>query len=272
MSIGTFTLVRNESPWIAAHLLRILPFVDECVLYDGNSTDGTIEIIEAIHDNNENGHKIRLFKNKDPKNLREDYVRLFNECMRSLQTDLAWFLHPDMHCVNPDQILLIKDSPAVCLSVHMRSFGGEPGGQLFEMEGRGKEWKSIYRLRNPDLGAHYFGDYGHTKEDVYFSAITGDQHAFYDNFESYPYTIVKSGIDVLHFSDVRLYERRHSRMMTCLLNNDWPADKAKAKAATHPRVTLKDGDGYKFTPSRYPDEFLAHQAQYKHLVKELSIV
>ena len=89
MSIGTFMLIKNESPWIAAHLLNVLPFIDEMVFLDGNSTDGTIEIIEHIRDNHEHGSKILLIKGKDPKNLQDDYVRLFNDALLKLNTDWA---------------------------------------------------------------------------------------------------------------------------------------------------------------------------------------
>lgn len=265
MSIGTFTLVKNESPWIAAHIIRILPFIDEMVFFDGNSTDGTLEIIKAIRAEHSDGHKIKLCEDKDPKDLKDDYVLLFNEAMRSLTTDLAWFLHPDMFLVNPEQIILIKDSPAIAMSTQMRSFGGEPGGQLFEIKGRSTDWKNIYRLNNPDLGAHYHGHYGHGTEDVYFKAITGSSHVLHEKLDRYPYSVAKSGIEILHFSDVRPYSRRIDRMVRCLLNNDWTQDEAMKKAQSHPRVTFKDGNGFKFVPSDYPYEFTQAREKYSHL-------
>lgn len=267
MTIGTFSLVRNESTWIAAHLLNIIPWVDEVVLFDGNSTDGTLEIIEAIQAYEKHGEKIKLFRDKDPKDLKDDYVRLFDECLRSLGTDLAWFLHPDMHILNPEHIALVKDSPAVCLSTSVRSFGGEPGGKLFEMSGRAKEWKHIYRLRNPDLGCHYFGHYGAWNEDCYFRDITGDQHYLYDDFNDYPYSIAKSGLEILHFSDVRPHARRVDRMLKCLANNNWSAEKALERVKSHPRVTFKDGEGFKFTETQYPSAMVADREKYRHLEK-----
>lgn len=272
MSIGTFTIIKNEAPWIAAHLLRIIPYVDECVLFDGNSTDGTVEIIESIRDYEENGHKIRLVKGKDPKDLKDDYVRVFNECLRSVQSDLAWFLHPDMNVQNPEQILLIKDSPAIAISTYMRSFGGEPGGPLHEIHGRATEWKNIYRLRNPDLGAHYHGHYGAWNEDVYFSAITGDDHALYADHSRYPYDVVKSGLDVLHFSDVRPLARRIERMNVCLENQNKPTEKIADIAANHPRVTLAEGAGYTLTPAEYPAEMIEARDKYRHLERGFALV
>lgn len=267
MSIGVFMLVKNEGVWVAPYLTRILPFIDEVVLFDGNSTDGTLDIIKAIRADDTNGDKIKLFEDKDVKDLRDDYTRVFNECMHSLSTDLAWFLHPDMHIVNPQQILLIKDSLAVALSTFMRSFAGNPDGVLYEIAGRSQTWKNIHRLRNPDLGAHYHGWYGAWNEDVYFSKITGDDHTLYPNMADYPYEVIQSGIEVLHFSDVRDHARRLGRMKTCLLNQGYDPKTVDDLAATHPRVTLKDGEGFSFLPAEYPPEFLAAREQYAHLMK-----
>jgi len=271
MSVGTFTLIKNEAPWIAAHLLRILPFIDQVCLFDGNSTDGTLEIIEAIKQT-PFGHKIKLVRGRDPKNLQEDYVRIFNECMWSLDTDLAWFLHPDMYVLNPEQILCLKASKAVALKTRVRSFAGEPGGQLFEIiEGRGAYWKNIYRLRNPDLGAHYHGFYGAVEEDVYFSEITGDSHEFHGQaFDRYPYEVDDSGLEVWHFSDVRPLERRIDRMVKCCINQGSTAEEARAVALAHPRVTFKDGQGFKFIPSNYPGPFSTYRFHYSNLERQLA--
>ena len=270
MSIGTFTLIRNEAPWIAAHILRVLPFVDEMVLFDGNSIDGTLEIIEAIQDSEEGDGKIRLFKNHDCADLKDDYVRLFNGCLRSLSTDLAFFAHPDMYVANPERLSHIANCDAVALSTKMRSFAGEPGEQLFEMVGRGDRWKNLFRLRGPDLGAHYFGHYGVHNEDVYFSAITGDDHEHHgSDFSKYPYEVVDSGLEILHFSDVRTYVRRLERMKTCLRNQGKRPEKIDEMAAAHPRVTLKSGpmfyDNFTLVPSEYPKEFVEARAKYAHL-------
>lgn len=267
MSIGTFTIIRDEAPWIAAHLLRIIGYVDEIVLFDGNSTDGTIEIVEAIRDNTEYGHKISLFKKKDPANLQDAYVGMFNECLHSLRTDLAWFAHPDMFVVDPAQILAVKDSEAVALSTRIRSFAGEPGGQLYEIEGRSQNWKNIDRLRNPDLGAVYHGHYGVWNEGVYPTAIVGESRELHNDLSRYPYEVEDSGIEVLHFSDVRPYARRLDRMRKCLANqgND------VALAESHPRVTLKPGefkqDSFNLALAEWPIEFVEARAKYAHLEK-----
>ncbi len=256
MSIGTFTLVKNEIFWITPHILRVLPYVDQMCFYDGNSTDGTLEAIENIKNTDPNGHKIKLVKNKDPKDLRDAYVEMFNDCMWSLDTDMAWFLHPDMYCINPNQITRARESSAVAMTTRMKSYAGDPGGQLYEIQGRAEAWKNIYRLRNPNLGAHYFGWYGAANEDVYFREITGEDHLHHgSNLHLYPYQIDDSGIEVMHFSDVRPYERRLGRMKTCLLNQGHLPEKVEELAPLHPRVSLKDNDLFKFIPAEYPAEF-----------------
>jgi glycosyltransferase involved in cell wall biosynthesis len=271
MSIGSFIIIKNEKEWIAANILNVLPYIDEMVFLDGNSTDGTLEIIKAIQSEHKDGWKIKLVEDQDPKDLQDDYVRVFNAAIKALSTDLAWFLHPDMYVMNPEQLLVIKDSPAVALSTSMRSFGGEPGGQLYEIVGRGQEWKNIYRNKNPDLGLHYFGWYGAAEEDCYFKAITGNKHEAKNNINEYPYAVSKSGLDCLHFSDVRPLKRRVNRMVSCLLNNAWPVDEAKARATNHPRVTFQDGGDFTFKKSEYPKEFIESRNKYRHLEKELTI-
>ena len=273
MSIGVFMLVRNEASWVAPYLTRMLPFIDEVVLFDGNSKDGTLDIIKAIRAGDTNGDKIKLFEDRDVKDLRDDYTRVFNECMHSLSTDLAWFLHPDMHIVNPEQILLIKDSPAIALSTSMRSFAGNPDGVLCEIAGRGQAWKNIYRLRNPDLGAHYHGHYGAADEDVYFSEITGNEHDHHgQDFGKYPYIVEDSGLEILHFSDVRTFDRRYRRMISCLENQGHRPEDCPVIAGEHPRVTIKDGSGFSFLPAEYPPDFLAAKAKYAHLGRSKELV
>lgn len=249
MSIGSFILVRNEGPWIGAHLENIAPHIDEAVFYDGNSTDGTPEIIQSYP-------KARLFRNKDPRDLKDDYVRLFDECLKELRTDYAIFIHPDMWIENP-WILRDFKSDAIALSSRMISYAGNPGEQLYRIEGRGEAWKNIYRLK-PDLGAHYHGHYGAQNEDVYFSEITGDEHIHHgSDFSRYPYVVSDSGLIIHHFSDVRPYERRLDRMVKCLINQGYPPEAAAAIAPQHPRVSLKNGAGFNFVPVDWPEGWLA---------------
>lgn len=271
MSIGVFQLVKNEARWVGPWLMRIIPFVDDVVIFDGNSTDGTLEIIDEIKRKYPEGDKVRVFPDKDTPVLKDDkYTKFFNSAMWELKTDLAWFLHPDMYVVNPEQILKIKDMDSIAMFQKMRSFAGEPDGKLLEIvAGRGQAWKNIYRLRNPDLGAHYHGLYGAANEDVYFSDITGDSHYHYGTeFSKYPYVVNESGLEVLHFSDVRPYARRYDRMKTCLLNQGYSELRAEEIAKQHPRVTLKSDMGFKFEESDYPEQFKIWDEQFKHLRKE----
>jgi len=250
-NVRTFTLIKNEVRWISAHLESWIPHVDEMIFFDGGSTDGTLEILR----DHARGGKVKLFEDKDPDNLQEDYVSLFNECMRSLSTDYAIFAHPDMILVDPGNIRNLGDS--ISYTTNIRSFAGEPGGALFEIvEGRGSRWKNIYRLRNPDLGCHYAGFYGSDEEDCYFSSITGDEHRVHwgddgMDFSAYPYCIKDSGIKVLHYSDVRTRERRIDRMVKCLLNQGWRNSDAIKEAEIHPRVTFKDNSRFIFVPAQY---------------------
>lgn len=266
-TIASFTLIKNEAEFIGAHLANVLPHIDEMVFFDGNSTDGTIEILQAFKARHPHGHKIKLFLDKDPIDLGDDYVRLFNECLHSASMDLAVFLHPDFHLENPEALRNITgDSPAY--SCHMTSYAGEPGGKLYRINGRGEAWKNIYRMK-PDLGAHYHGHYGAANEDVYFSEITGDEHKHHGTaFHKYPYTVTDSGLKIHHFSDVRSFARRLGRMKSCLLSQGYSVTDAERLAPTHPRVTLKDGMGFSFSECEYPEAMIEARMAATKLIAE----
>lgn len=267
MTIGSFVLIKNEAEWIGGHLANLLPHLDEMVFFDGNSTDGTIEIIRAFQNNHKHGHKIFLYLGMDPANLEGDYVRIFNNCLHSLRTDLAIFIHPDMIVENPDALRNIKgDYPAY--SCRMTSYAGEPDGRLYRINGRGEAWKNIYRLK-PDLGAHYHGYYGAANEDVYFSEITGDEHKHHgSDFRKYPYTVGDSMVSIHHFSDVRSYVRRLGRMKSCLKNQGYSTADIERLAPTHPRVNLKDGMGFTFTECQYPEAMIEARMAATKLIAE----
>lgn len=250
-NLGSFCLIKNESLFIKAHLESWLPHIGQMVFYDGGSTDGTLEAIKEAQ-RGEFGNKIKIFENKDPKDLTDDYVKLSNEAMWAVDKDLAIFLHPDMFLAQPKKDVVIHKG-TIAATCNMRSFAGEPNGPIYEIEGRGTKWKNIYRLRNPDLGAHYFGSYGAHNEDTYFSEITGTDHDHYgQDFSLYPYAVHHTGIEILHYSDVRPYARRIDRMEKCLINQGNSPKKAKEIAPKHPRVSFKDGMGFKFTPIETP--------------------
>lgn len=255
MSIGTFMLIKNEARWIGAHLASFLPVVDQMVFYDGKSEDGTLEILERFQKHHPQGWKIGILFKRDPADLRDTYTQYFDSALHDLDTDLAWFVHPDMVILKHGDLSKLKDS--IAGSVNMRSYGGEPGGQLYEIvSGRADRWKNIYRLRNPDLGAHYHGWYGAANEDVYFSEITGSEHRYYGpDFGLYPYPVDDSGFELAHFSDVRPLERRLDRMEKCLINQGHAPEAVKELASKHPRVTLKDSGGFRFIPAEYPEVY-----------------
>ena len=251
---GSYTLILNEGKWIGPHLASWLPWLAEMVFYDGGSTDGTVEIIRNFQKNSKHGHKIKLFEDKNPSNLREAYVEMFDKCLHDLSTDLAIFGHPDMILIDPGNLPDLGDGLAY--KSHMESFAGEPHGELLRINGRGEWWKHCMRLRNPDLKLHYFGFYGAANEDTYLGEITGDSHDHYGTeFHKYPYPVIDSGIRINHYSDVRTYERRLGRMTTCLIHQGHRPAIAEALAKAHPRVTLKNGNGFSFEPSEYPEIF-----------------
>ena|SRR3990167_1094342 len=261
-TLGCFMLVKNEAGFIRQWLSHLLPFVDEFALFDGNSTDGTIDIIADFERNHSCGRKINLYQGKDPADLQDSYARMFNDCLHSLRTDWAFFCHPDMEVENPGDIPIFLENShgKFAAFTKMRSFAGNPGAQLYEIKtGRADRWKNIYRLKNPNLGAYYWGSYGHADEDVYFKAITGNEHKHCGPFlDAYPYEVIDSGLKIKHYSDVRDFNRRFGRMKTSLLNQGKPENRAAELAAIHPRVTLKSGDGFEFAPVEIP-EYLKHE-------------
>lgn len=247
-TVGAFCVVKNELLWIRAHLLSWLPWVDEMVFFD-SSTDGTTDIIKDVRKSHPFGKRITLVEGRDCKDLRDDYVALFNECLHTLKTDYAAFIHPDMILDEPGNLGSLGAYHAY--TMNMRSFGGDPDGPLFEILGRGQKWKNIYRLKNPDMGLHYYGHYGAVNEDCYFKEITGKEHIhFGQDFTRYPYRVGDSWVKVLHYSDVRPIERRIGRMVSCLINQGYSKKQAEEIAKDHPRVTL-NGDGLGFLRAEY---------------------
>lgn len=253
MRIGSFTLVRNEMQFLKAHIEAWLPYLDQMSFYNGDSTDGATELLAEYA---KKSPKI-IVVNRPRKNLEEDYVWCNNDALHRLTTDLAIYIHPDMFPVN---IAPVKGDNAKYLpeniiagTIGITSYAGEPGGKLYKIvEGRGNKWKNIYRLNNPNLGAHYHGFYGAANEDVYFSEITGSQHFFYNqNFERYEYPVFHTNLEVAHYSDVRPYEFRLDRMIKSLKHQNY-SDEGIKLAHTHPRVSLKDGKGFKFVEVEKP--------------------
>ena len=271
MSIGTYTLIKNEITWIGPHLMSWLPIVDEMVFFDGNSKDGTLDVLLEFVRRHPLGRKVKVFANKDPKNLQDDYVLLFNEAISQIKSDYCIFLHPDMFRVSGD---FKKLGDALAYTTTKISYGAERiDDQIYEIsEGRADKWKDVMRRRNPDLGLHYFGHYGANNEDTYFREITGDNHEFHGkSFDKYPYEVMDSGVVMAHFSDIRPYGRRLSRMISCLQNQGHSKIDAETIAPTHPRVTLKSGNGFSFVPVKMPDCYKDSFKDYKHFMEASAV-
>ena len=246
MRLSTFCVVKNEIYFIGYHIMSILDHVDEMVFYD-NSTDGTTETIEYIQKKYDKSGKIKLFKGKDCKDLKDDYARLFDECLRRCSGDYVWFIHPDMICINPDNISKIKHMEGLRASIKIHSVAGEDR-ELLIADGRTDRWATIFKN---NFGLHYYGHYGSSDEDMYFRYITGDEHIFYKKLNILPYVIQDTDIELIHYCDTKPYTRRLGRMEAVLTNVIPGADldTIKQLSIAHPRVTLQSGEwnGTKFT-------------------------
>ena len=60
--LSTFTIIKNEIDYVGYHIMSLLDFVDEMVFSDGNSTDGTLELIKYIKQTYDRSDKIKLFE------------------------------------------------------------------------------------------------------------------------------------------------------------------------------------------------------------------
>jgi len=237
MTISTFTILKNEVEFIGHHVMSLLNFVDELVFSDGNSTDGTIEIIQYIQKKYDHDKKIKLFLDKDCKDLQDDYVRLFNWTLAQCKSEYIWFIHPDMLCLNPQVIKPSLESNAMRYSYKVRSFAE---GNKIITRGRGDRWYTIFKNA---FDLHYWGYYGTAHEDLYFRDITGNQHVAHQLVEHLPYEIEDTPIEICHYCDTKPYERRYDRMLK-VLKISYPGLEEKQYvelASSHPRVSLKDG-------------------------------
>jgi len=235
-TVSTFTIVKNEVEYVGYNIMSVLDYVDEMIFVDGNSTDGTIELVKYIQKTYDKEKKIKLFLNKDCKNLKDDYVRLFNWTLKQCTGEYLWYLHPDMICSNPQLIhRSLKDG--LRYSVKMISIAGERKDKVIS-SGRTNRWHTIYRNK---FGLHYYGWYGTDEEDLYFADITGDEHINHLTVPNKPYRTFDTDIELYHYCDTKPYSRRFGRMVKVLETNGFFYSTAKEIAKAHPRVTLETG-------------------------------
>lgn len=271
MRISIFSCIKNEVEFIGYSIMSILDYVDEIVYSDGNSTDGTIEVIEHIQNKYDKDNKVKLFKNMDFKNFTKDYVNKFNWTLKQCTGDYIMYLHPDMIVVNPDRIKKSLSSNGLRYNVNMVSIAGENRDKIFS-NGRGDKWALIYKN---DLGLHFHGCYGSPEEDLYFRDITGNEHKCYLLIQYLPYQILNTDIKINHYCECKNYHRRLNKMFTVLHTVNPLMDKASIlqTAESHPRVTLEDkkymGINYKFIPNtlRKPEVFNKYEKEFKKFSK-----
>ncbi len=239
MTISAFSVIKNESAFIGYGLLSILPYVDEVVYFDGNSTDGTLKLLDYIKTKYDDKNKIKVFMDRDFSDFRQDYQRVFNECMKACSGSYLFYVHPDMILTDPGDLVNREKWNALAYYVNMRSFAGEDLGYEIT-RGRTNKWKTI--MKN-SFGIHYWGDYGHEHEDMYFKAITGDAHKVLPAMRLYPFEVKNSGIKLSHFCECKPRLRREQKMENVLkttqtFKNQETLDEY---VINHPRVNLKSG-------------------------------
>lgn len=238
MKVSAWSVIKNESQFIGYGALSLLQWVDEIVYFDGNSTDGTLKILDHIKTKYDPQNKIRVFMDKDFKDFKEDYVKTFNDCMKACTGDFLFYCHPDMILTDPGILAHRDRMHEKAYYVNMRSFAGED----LDMEitkGRSDKWKLI--MFN-GFGIHYAGYYGSQEEDMYFRAITGDSHVLHTDMNKYPYGVADSGIRLNHYCECKPMNRRAKKMETVVRTNIKGVDDVFVKDVVfnHPRVHLQN--------------------------------
>jgi glycosyltransferase involved in cell wall biosynthesis len=269
LKVSAWSVVKNEAQFIGYGLMSILPYVDEVVYFDGNSTDGTLRLLDYIKGKYDPQNKIKVFLDKDFSDFKQDYVRVFNECMKACSGDYLFYLHPDMICVNPGDLLKRDKWQALAYWAGMRSFAGEDLG-LEITKGRTNAWKLI--MKN-SFGLHYAGYYGSPEEDMYFRSITGKEYVVHKDMRKYPYEVKDSGINLWHFCECKPKVRREKKMETVLSTNGADPQTIKEALAAHPRVHLESeksewGD-FKFEPRKepLPEVFAKYREEFEAVLK-----
>lgn len=279
MTVSVFSIVKNEAQFIGYGIMSLLPYVDEIVYADGNSTDGTLEIIEHIQKRYDDKKKLRVVRGADCKDLKEDYVRLFNDLMKECKGDYLWYCHPDMILTDPGQLMEREGWDFKAAYVHMRSFAGED--MEYEIvKGRTNKWKTI--MKN-DFGLHYWGYYGHPDEDMYFRAITGSAHKVHKDMNRYPFEVKDLGVRVSHMCECKPRKRREEKMKSVFTTVGGVGGLGPTLGGNvhlfdmvmnHPRVHLQSGKfmdaEFQFVerPDPLPEVFSKHKEEFDKIVGE----
>lgn len=271
VKLSVITPVLNEVDFIGYCVMAALPVAHEFIyLLDEKSSDGTRELLWHLQNIHARG-KIQIIDtpNFHPSDTGK-YNAAFNEGIKRMTGDAAWFLHPDMIVTDyPKEGL--KEGP-LAFFTHLRSFAKDL--QTVYTKGRCNQWKNIHMNQ---YGLHYFGDYGGIVEDWYHRDITGNAHSHYQTrFDLYPFDVGDSGIYVNHYCEMKPYARRLEKMKTCLKAQYPGADEEwiEVAAAHHPRVTLEPGMGqfgtfeYAKTEDPIPDVFVKYKKEFESFKKE----
>ena len=271
MSLSAWSVIKNERQFIGYGLMSILPYVDEVVYFDGGSTDGTLELLAYIQATYDQTGKVKVYKDKDFKDFKEDYVRVFDSCLKSCTGDHVIYVHPDMILVDPGKLESL-DKNVLAYWVGMRSFAGEEL-DLEITKGRTDKWKTIMRNK---FGLHYSGYYGAFEEDMYFKDITGNEHILHKDFSKYPYEIQDSGAKFWHFCECKPRKRREEKMYRVITTNGESVGHGRTMeedvhiwdaVMNHPRVHLQTQAGifgtFTFEPRKEPlPEVFKHKEEF----------
>ncbi len=238
MTVSAFSIVKNEAQILGYGLMSMLDYVDEVVYFDGNSTDGTLKLLDHIKSKYDPHNKIKVFMDKDFSDFKEDYVRVFNECMKACSGDYLFYIHPDMIITDPGDLVNRNRWTSLAYYTNMRSFAGEGLDQEI-VKGRTGKWKTIMANK---FGLHYDGFYGAPDEDMYFKAITGEVHKVLSDMRGYPFEVKDSGIKIDHYCECKPRVRREQKMETVFKTNTSLAQlDIDEHVINHPRVHLKSG-------------------------------
>jgi glycosyltransferase involved in cell wall biosynthesis len=68
MLLSAITMVKNEEEFVGYVIMSMYDYVDEIIVTDGGSTDGTVDIIKSIINNYDKDKKIKYWEDLRPKN------------------------------------------------------------------------------------------------------------------------------------------------------------------------------------------------------------